>query len=158
MATMKREGKVIKVTGMSVAGGDLKSLPKNHKYFVNLELDYGSVELEDAIELASGGSSVRVQAQAKLRGMEGKLKESGVVAEDLKTAESNGLNEKGFIRFDVSTDFESEGRTQDPKKRAASAFQKMDSGQKVAFVMESMGVEREKALELLNLTEEELEA
>ena len=68
MSTQIRIENSVKITRMSVAGADLK-LPKDHKYFVNLELDYTDVSREDLMDLASGGSSVRVKAQAKLRGM-----------------------------------------------------------------------------------------
>jgi len=138
---------------MSVAGGDLK-LPDKEKYFVNLELDYSNVSKEEAIELASGGSSVRVKSQSMLREMESVLKEKGVVAEDLGTAEKNGLDKKGFIRFDVSTDFASEGKTRNPQRQAASAYSKMTREQKVAFVAENMGLSEEEAEKLVPADEE----
>ena len=145
MATQERKDKVVSIIGMSVAGGELK-LATGMKYFVNLKLDYSNVTFEDAIELASGGSSVRVQAQGKLRGDEATLKANGVVAESLAEAEKNGLDKKPFITFDVSSDFESEGRgKRDPAKTASSAYGKMDREQKIVFVMGQMGVDRKTA-------------
>ena len=145
MATQERKDKIVTIKGMSVAGGEL-TLPKGHKYFVNLELDYSLTTHEDCIDLASGGSSVRVQAQAKLRADEGTLEKHGVIAESLEDAEKQGVGQKPSIRFDVSTDFESEkGGKRDPAKTAASAFSKMDREQKLAFVMGTMGVTREVA-------------
>ena len=144
MAEQKIEGNLAKITGMSVAGGDLH-LPKGYKYYVNLALNYEKTTREDLLALASGGSSVRVQAQAKLRADEKTLEKYGVVAETLKEAQDKGLSEKGFISFDVSTDFESEGRTQDPEKRAQSAFKKMDRDAKVRFIMDTLHISQEQA-------------
>jgi hypothetical protein len=142
MATQKREGKVVTVYGMSVAGGDLK-LPNGMKYFVNMELDYTDVTFEDAIELASGGSSVRVQAQAKLRLDESTLKRCGVVAEAYTEDVKSDLADAEFVIFNVATDFESEkGGKRDPAKTAASAFSKMDREQKVNFIIQTMQIDR----------------
>jgi hypothetical protein len=154
MATQSRNEKVVRIDGMSVAGGSL-TLGKGMKYFTNLELDYSEVSFEEAIELASGGSSVRVQAQAKLRADEGTLKKHGIVAESLEEAISDGLADMAPIRFDVSTDFEAEkGGKRDPAKTAQSAFSKMDREQRIAFVMSAMGVEREQAELLVPKNEE----
>ena len=145
MSTQERKEKIVEITGMSVSGGELK-LATDMKYFVNIKLDYSNVTFEDAIELASGGSSVRVQAQGKLRKDEAQLKANGVVAESLAEAEKKGLDKKPFITFDVSTDFESEGRgKRDPAKTATSAYGKMDREEKIVFVMGQMGIDRQTA-------------
>jgi len=154
MATQSRNEKVVRIDGMSVAGGSL-TLGKGMKYFINMLLDYASVTFEDAIELASGGSSVRVQAQAKLRADEATLKAHGVIAESLEDAENAGLKDKEPVKFDVSTDFESEkGGKRDPEKTAISAFKKASIETKITLVMETLKITREEALAMLPKEEE----
>lgn len=149
MATQKRTDKIVEISGMSVAGGSL-SLGNGLKYYVNCRLDYSNVSFEDAIELASGGSSVRVQAQAKLRADEATLKKSGVVADAYSPAIQVQVDKMPWITFDVATDFESEGRgPRDPQKVATSAFSKMNREQKVLFIMDSMKMDRETAENLV---------
>lgn len=145
----------MEVTGMSVAGGDL-NLPKGHKFFVNLRLDYSKVELDEAIQLASEGSSVRVKAQAKLRTMEAKLREQkAVVAE---SASNIDVNKLPWFEFDVSVDFESErGGPRDPQKVAASAFSKMTRQQKVETVASTLKISIEEADKLVPADETEEE-
>lgn len=136
---LKKNTRIVEITGMSVAGGEL-SLPKNHKYFVNIRLDYSDVEPLDAILLASEGSSVRVKAQAKLRANEKLLKEKGKVAESAGDVDVKKL---GWIDFDVATDFEAAERgPRDPEKTAKSALGKMDFEGKVQFIMLQFKVER----------------
>ncbi len=138
------EEKVVTIQCMSVAGGDL-DLPKGHKYYVNLELDYSQVSHEEAIQLASEGSSVRVKAQAKLRALGAKALENdgAVMAESAGEVHTDDL---GIFSFDVSTDFESErGGPRDPQKQATSAFKKMDDKQRIAFIMETLGVDEDAA-------------
>lgn len=143
MATQSRIENIVKIHKMSVAGGDL-SLPKGHKYFVNLALDYDSVSREMLMELASEGSSIRVKAQAKLRKMEGKLKELGVVAESASELDEDAL---GWIEFRVETDFEREAAgPRDPQKTATSAYGKMTEEQKAAFIAETLGCSVEEAM------------
>ena len=149
MSTQIRIENSVKITRMSVAGADLK-LPKDHKYFVNLELDYTDVSREDLMDLASGGSSVRVKAQAKLRGMEAKLKEQGQVGESASEFEDDDL---GWIKFHVATDFEKEASgPRDPAKTVVSAYSKMTDGQKVEFIMEQMGLSEEDAIAAVGIS------
>lgn len=148
MAKQTLEGKVVTITCMSVAGGDL-NLPKGHKYFVNLELDYSNVTEEEAIQLASEGSSVRVKAQAKLRALGDKGLENGgaVVAESASEVKAEDL---GTFSFDVSTDFESErGGPRDPEKQAASAFKKMDREAKARLIADTLKIPFEQALNMV---------
>lgn len=144
MAEQKREGKIVTITGMSVAGGDLK-LPKNTKYFVNIKLDYSDCTPEKVIEMASGGQSVRVMAQAKLRADEDTLKNFGIQAESLKDAVDKGLNKKSPVTFNVDEDFESDGvrGPRDQQKVAAKAFRKMSRDERVQFVMDTLGVTKD---------------
>lgn len=142
MATQVRTDNIVKIHKMSVAGGNL-SLPKGHKYFVNLALDYDSVSRETLMELCSEGSSMRVKAQAKLRKMEGKLKELGVVAESASELDEDSL---GWIKFKVDTDFEREAAgPRDPQKMATSAYGKMTEEQKAVFIAETLGCSVEEA-------------
>ena len=145
MATQIVSGKIVEITKMSVAGGDL-SLAQGMKYFINLRLNYEGVTEEELIGLASEGSSVRVKAQAKLRKMEDKLKES-VYAESAGDVDVDDL---AWVEFNVATDFESEGRgPRDPEKQAKSAYSKMTDEQKAKFVSENMGVSMEDALKMV---------
>jgi hypothetical protein len=153
MATQSRNDKVVRIDGMSVAGGDL-SLPKGHKYFINLELDYSDVEFEKAIELASGGSSVRVQSQAKLRVDEETLKKHGIVAESLEDAEGKGLKDVAPVKFDVGSDFEAERGPRDKEKAAVSAFKKASIETRITLVMETLKITREEALAMMPKNEE----
>lgn len=137
MATQKinAEEKSVTISNMSVAGGDLK-LPDGQKYFVNITLDFSNVAFDQAIGLASEGSSMRVKAQAKLRKDEALLKEKGVIAES-----AADVNPTEVITFDVSTDFERAETTRDPAKQASSAYKKMDLEQKAKFIAETLGVD-----------------
>lgn len=153
MAKQTVKENIVTVTCMSVAGGDL-DLPKGHKYFVNLELDYEGIELAEAIQLASEGSSVRVKAQAKLRALGDKALEEGgaVVAESANDVQPMEL---GTFTFKVATDFESEkGGPRDPEKTAKSAFSKMSREQKVQFIIDTMGIEPEVAETMVPQIEE----
>jgi len=147
MATQSRLEKIVTIECMSVAGGNLSKLPDSHKYFVNIQLDYTNVDFETAIELASGGSSVRVKAQALLREREADLIKEGTVAESAKDVKAADL---GTIVFDVAVDFESEGREYNAEARGKSAFKKMDDSQRMAFIMETLGVDEDTAQGLLN--------
>lgn len=142
------DSKVVRIECMSIAGGSLE-LPKGHKYYANLELDYTGIELNEAIQLASEGSSIRVKAQAKLRALGAKALENdgAVLAESAGEVNADDL---GTFQFDVSTDFESErGGPRDPKKQATSAFKKMDDEQRIAFIMETLGVDEDAARGML---------
>jgi len=142
MATQTQSGKIVTIKGMSVAGGELK-LPKDHKYYVNITLDYNEVAVEEIINLASGGSSVRVQAQAKLRADEPTLKASGIIADSYSEEVQRKIDAlEKTINFNVATDFESEkGGKRDPQKTAISAFGKMDAEQKYQYLTETMGLD-----------------
>ena len=151
MAKQTRLEKIVTIECMSVAGGKLSNLPDSQKYFINIQLDYSEVDFETAIELASGGSSVRVKAQALLRDRETELASKGTVAESANDVKAEDL---GTIVFNVATDFESEGREYNPAARGKSAFKKMDDEQRLTFIMETLNVDEETAMGLLNKDEE----
>lgn len=123
MVDGKYEGSVV-IEKMSVKGGDL---PNGFQVYLDVTLDFTGVDPVDVAETACGGQSLRVILQGDLR------KESTAT---LKKYAEEGLTVK------VETLINRERAERDPQKQAASAYEKMDREQKIAFVMAAMKVER----------------
>ena len=145
MSKQVRKDKVVEISCMSIAGGELK-LKAGFKYFANVRLDYANISEGELIDLCSEGSSVRVKAQAKLRKNKALLDQKGVIAE---SAGEVGDRIEEWVVFDVATDFERESGHRSPEKTAKTAYSKMSIEQKAAFVVENMGVSYEEALSMV---------
>lgn len=126
MVDGKYDGSVV-IEKMSVKGGDL---PNGFQVYLDVTLDFTGVDPVDVAETACGGQSLRVILQGDLR------KESTAT---LKKYADEGLTVK------VETLISRDRAERDPQKTAASAYEKMDREQKIAFVMAAMKVEREVA-------------
>ena len=126
MVDGKYDGSVV-IEKMSVKGGDL---PNGFQVYLDVTLDFTGVDPVEVAETACGGQSLRVILQGDLR------KESTAT---LKKYADEGLTVK------VETLINRDRAERDPQKTAASAYEKMDREQKIAFVMAAMKVEREVA-------------
>ena len=136
--------KVVSVTGMSVAGGDL---PKNFQVYTNVKFDFTGVPEDDLIEYNCAGSSIRVKAQAKMRKWTtAELLKHGIQSPEGYDADAKiAIKDKPYFTFIVDTDFEKEETgPRDPVKTAQSAFKKMDAQTQYDYMI-GLGVAEEVA-------------